>query len=242
MARRALLCLALLACAAAPAAADAGLSAPETLLPSLAAADEGFTSEKEAGAEAKKEGASGGVRAFFERLTWSAGGFLGLYLPAGSTADTSAGVAFAGQGIATFDLLPGRDFPLPSLVPFRLEMKYAGGTDRVWDTVQGWHTVDVSSFLFQFKIDYGVDLLWTQEKMWLFPFVGIGSGLENTWGAGIGYGGTDFVVSFQFGAGFAYLLTEKIYLLGRAEFCVNGGAGNIGSDFTLAAGAGFLLG
>jgi len=207
---------------------------------SLGMADEGAPSP-EAGESTPQKGGNGRVRSLFDRIEWWGGGFLSLMLPLGSTADTGVGIEFAGQGIAKVDLLPGKDFPLPAIIPFRVEFKYAGGSDRYFNPVTGWKKTDVASVLFLFKADFGVNLLWKMEKMWLYPFVGIGMGIENTSGSNINYSGTDLVFCLQFGAAFAFHLDEQIFFFGRLEYCVNAGADNIHSNISFGVGAGLKL-
>lgn len=153
----------------------------------------------------------------------------------GLCAGFSAGV------IAQAELLPGKEFPFAAVVPLSLDLKFGSGKDR-YMSLSGWADTRVSAMVLAFKADFGVDLFWENEKLLLFPFAGIGMGVESTGGDHITYDGNKFVFTMQAGACFAIFLGKSVYATGSFKFCANLGAVNLQSTAAFEAGLGFKIG
>ncbi len=190
----------------------------------------------------KERGGKEKAKELLSRTTWSAWGDFDLAVAADARADAVLGLGFSMGVIAQTDLMPGKDFPFPIVVPLGIDLKYWSGEDEYFSPTLGWRDTDVHSVIPTFKADFGIDLLWKDRKMMLFPFAGIGMGFESTKGDHITYDGGRFVFTMQAGACFAFFLTSSMYVSGRILFCANLGAVNVRSYVSFDAGMGLRIG
>jgi hypothetical protein len=157
---------------------------------------------------------------------------LGFGVPFSESEGLGAGFGptFFATGFLARDLLPGRGFPFPAILLADAEFAYFPASDGITDVVFALHA------------GLGLDLLRNTPGFTLFPYAGVGFGIESVSGR-LSHGWwsedvseTRAIFPFELGAGFAYRLTPRIGIFARGGFSFPFGAANVTGYFRLQGG------
>ncbi|MHC5040462.1 MAG: hypothetical protein ACYTHM_24385 [Planctomycetota bacterium] len=186
-------------------------------------------SQPEETAESSPEAPSG-------KLTRAVGGGLLLSFALAETDwNAPVGFGFFGYGLQTMDLLPGKSYPFPAVLAIDLEFIYFSAESGISDIHFTAHGT------------FGVDLLYKMDAFLLYPYVGIGIGVENVSGSKrigiveIDADETRLIFPWELGLGFAYPMTPSITLFARFGFSFPINPANIYAFMRLQGGILFTI-
>ncbi|MHC4780158.1 MAG: hypothetical protein ACYTFG_16430 [Planctomycetota bacterium] len=141
---------------------------------------------------------------------WMAGGGVQFDISLAETNwDATAGFGGLGLGLASLQLLPGKRYPFPAVITADVELIYFPAESSISDIHFTAHGT------------FGVNLLYKRKGIMLFPYVGIGVGLEIVSGSKrvgtvtVDANDTRLILPWEVGVGFVFDLNENISLFAR---------------------------